>query len=116
MENTQNWQNYIRLELASIPENVGLARITIASFVSQVDLTLNDLEEIKVATSEAVSNAIIHGYENNKNGKVIIEAIRQDDRLILTVEDYGKGIEDIEKQWSQHIPQIQNAWVLVLSS
>ncbi|HHU33282.1 MAG: anti-sigma F factor [Zhaonellaceae bacterium] len=97
MENTQNWQNYIRLELASIPENVGLARITIASFVSQVDLTLNDLEEIKVATSEAVSNAIIHGYENNKNGKVIIEAIRQDDRLILTVEDYGKGIEDIEK-------------------
>lgn len=97
MENNTNYQNHIKLELASVPENVGLARITVASFVSQVDLTLNDLEEIKVATSEAVSNAIIHGYENNRTGKVVVEAILHDNKLILTVEDFGKGIDDIKK-------------------
>jgi len=97
MENKTNYRNHIKLEMTSIPENVGLARITVASFVSQLDLTLNDLEEIKVATSEAVSNAIIHGYENEKEGTVVIEAFLEENKLTLTIEDFGKGIEDIEK-------------------
>ncbi|WP_227766073.1 anti-sigma F factor [Zhaonella formicivorans] len=92
-----NWRNYIKLEFASLPENVGLARVAVASFASQVDLTLNDLEEIKVATSEAVSNAIIHGYENSPEGIVVIEAFRDETKLILTVEDRGKGIADVEQ-------------------
>lgn len=97
MDNKISYRNHIKLEMASVPENVGLARITVASFVSQLDLTLNDLEEIKVATSEAVSNAIIHGYENKTDGIVIVEAILEEDKLILSIEDFGKGIEDIEK-------------------
>ena len=52
---------------------------------------------IKVATSEAVSNAIIHGYENSPKGKIVVEAMRYQEKLILTIEDYGKGIEDIAK-------------------
>ena len=96
-KNKTEWQNYIKLEFLSVPENVALARITVASFISQVDLTLNDLEEIKEATSEAVSNAIIHGYENSPKGKIVVEAMRYQEKLILTIEDYGKGIEDIAK-------------------
>lgn len=91
------WQNYLKIEMPSLPENVGLARVAVASFISQYDLTLNDIEEIKVAVSEAVSNAIIHGYENSGAGKVLIEAVLCDNQLVLTIEDYGKGIPDVAK-------------------
>jgi len=56
--------NQAKLEFQSLPANVAFARVTVAAFASQLDFTLNDLEEIKVAVSEAVANAIVHGYEN----------------------------------------------------
>jgi len=89
--------NYIRLEFSSLPENVALARVLIASMAAQLDTTLNDLEEIKVAVSEAVSNAIIHGYQNKPNGMVKIEASIKEGFLEVMVEDCGVGIEDIEQ-------------------
>ena len=63
-------RNRMRLEFLSCSENVGLARVAVATFASGVDFNLSDLEEIKVAVSEAVSNAIIHGYEErfDRNG------------------------------------------------
>ncbi|MDS1030123.1 anti-sigma F factor [Bacillota bacterium LX-D] len=92
-----NWQNYMKLEFASLPENVGFARVAVASFISQVDLTLNDLEEIKVAISEAVSNAIIHGYENKPYGIVAVEVFRNKNMITIVIEDHGVGINDIEQ-------------------
>jgi len=85
------------LEFSSRAENVAFARVTVATFVSQVDFTLPDLEEIKVAVSEAVSNAIIHGYENNPDQVVRLEISIADEYMELVVIDRGKGIEDIEK-------------------
>lgn len=96
-KNQKNWENYLRMEFPSLPENVGLARVAVASFISQVDLTLNELEEIKVAVSEAVSNAIIHGYQNSGRGTILIEAFRSENKLILIVEDKGQGIADIKR-------------------
>ncbi|NLT96517.1 MAG: anti-sigma F factor [Clostridia bacterium] len=93
----KNLENYIRLEFSSLPENVALARVLIASLVAQLDTTLNDLEEIKVAVSEAVSNAIIHGYQNKPDGIVGVEAKIKDGLLEITVNDWGVGIEDIEQ-------------------
>ena len=93
----QNTENYIRLEFFSLPENVALARVLIASLVAQLDITLNDLEEIKVAVSEAVSNAIIHGYQNKTDGLVIVEAKIKGGMLEIIINDSGIGIEDIEK-------------------
>lgn len=90
-------QNFIRLEFTSIPENVALARVLIASLAAQLDTTLNDLEEIKVAVSEAVSNAIIHGYQNKSSGIVTIEANITKGMLEISVEDRGIGIVDIEQ-------------------
>lgn len=85
------------LEFSSRAENVAFARVTVAAFVSQVDFTLPDLEEIKVAVSEAVSNAIIHGYDNNPDQVIRLEISIADEYMELVVIDWGVGIEDIEK-------------------
>jgi len=89
--------NKIKLEFMSLAENVALARITVAALVSQLEITLNDLEEIKVAVSEAVSNAIIHGYQNGPEGIVTLTALLKGQTLILEIEDQGVGIPDIKK-------------------
>jgi len=90
-------KNKIILHFMSRGENVALSRVTIAALASQLELTLNDLEEIKVATSEAVSNAIIHGYQNSPDGMVKLTGILYDDELVIEVADEGIGIEDIQQ-------------------
>lgn len=87
--------NSMRLEFLSLPENVGLARVAVAAMVAQTDITLNELEEIKVAVSEAVANAIIHGYGGEPRGWVRITVNRRQESLEIIVEDNGKGIADI---------------------
>ncbi|BAF59406.1 MAG: anti-sigma F factor [Pelotomaculum sp.] len=87
--------NQMKLEFLSIPANVAFARVTVAAFASQLDFTLSDLEEIKVAVSEAVGNSIIHGYENAPDKIVKVYAALTGDTLEVKVEDSGKGIEDV---------------------
>lgn len=89
--------NFMNMEFLSVPENVGLSRVVVASFAAQLDLTLNDMEEMKVATSEAVSNCIIHGYNNQPIGKVWLSVTLFDNRLEIVVRDEGIGIEDVEQ-------------------
>lgn len=89
-------KNEMRLEFPSQPENVGLARVTVAAFAAQLDYTLADLEEIKVAVSEAVTNAIVHGY-GGPGGKVTVRAYLHDDALEVLVEDQGRGIDDVPR-------------------
>lgn len=91
----KNVINKIILQFLSIGENVALARVAVAALASQLDLTLNDLEEIKVATSEAVSNAIIHGYQNNPDRMVKLTGTLYDDYLEIEVSDEGIGIKDV---------------------
>lgn len=88
--------NWIKLEIPSDTRNVAFARTALALFASQLDWTLDELEDIKVAVSEAVSNSIIHGYELQE-GIVHIDASYHDNELSITVEDFGKGIPDIEQ-------------------
>ncbi|KUK81688.1 MAG: Anti-sigma regulatory factor [Pelotomaculum thermopropionicum] len=89
--------NQIKLEFLGVPANVAFARVAVAAFASQLDFTLADLEEIKVAVSEAVSNAIIHGYENAPDRFVRVFAALTADSLEVVVEDDGKGIEDVDQ-------------------
>lgn len=90
--------NYVRFEFPSVPENVSFARSCVGAFVSQLNCTLDDIEEIKLVVSEAVSNCIIHAYENRSNGKIEIIASLRDDRSVeITIKDYGKGIENLEQ-------------------
>lgn len=90
-------KNQIKLEFLSLGENVALSRITVAALASQLDMTLNDLEEIKVATSEAVSNAIIHGYQNKPFGIIKLIGTLYEDSILIEIIDEGVGIPDIQQ-------------------
>jgi len=96
-----NMMNEMKLEFEAVSENEGLARVVIAAFISSLDITVDELEDVKTAVSEAVTNAIIHGYEEH-GGKVVMNATlkkESSDRSLLTVEicDTGVGIEDVER-------------------
>jgi len=84
------------MEFASKSSNEGFARIVAAAFASQLDPTVEELADVKTAVSEAVTNAIIHGYENGP-GIITMICRLYDDSIEVTVIDKGKGIEDIEK-------------------
>jgi stage II sporulation protein AB (anti-sigma F factor) len=89
--------NYIRLEFPSRSSNEGFARMATACFASQMDPTLNELEDIKTAVSEAVTNAIVHAYPDSI-GRVTLKArICEGNVLEVTIKDAGKGISDVEK-------------------
>lgn len=78
-------------------ENESLARVALTSFVAQLDPTIDEISEFKTIVSEAVSNAIIHGYEEDGKGIVTVTAIRQGDVVSVAVKDEGKGIENIDR-------------------
>lgn len=89
-------KNHLKMSFPSLGENVGIARITAASFAAQVDLTLNEIEDIKVAISEAVSNAVIHGYAQT-SGQVEVTMNLYEDKLEFIIVDHGHGIADIDQ-------------------
>lgn len=91
------FRNHMKLQFASRSENESFARVTVAAFVSQLDPTLDELTDIKTVVSEAVTNAIIHGYENDPEGVVTISAEIAGDVVTITVQDTGRGIEDLEQ-------------------
>ncbi len=86
----------IRLEFDAISENEALARVVIAAFLTQLDPTLEELQDVKTAVSEAVTNAIIHAYQE-KGGKIVMSAALLNDELEVRIEDFGIGIENIQK-------------------
>ena len=88
--------NEMKLEFVSKSSNESFARVAVAAFVAQLDPTVEELSDIKTAVSEAVTNCIIHGYEN-KIGIVKVIAKLQNNTLLLEISDKGKGIENIEK-------------------
>ena len=88
--------NRFSLEFYSIPENVAFARVAVAAFASQLDCTLPELEEIKVAVSEAVGIAIIHGYRNKPDKIVYLTVTIYKEGLEIQIKDCGNGIADIE--------------------
>lgn len=88
--------NEMKIEFLSTSSNEKLARTAVAAFISlQLDPTLDELEDVKVAVSEAVTNAIIHGYENS-SGFVRMHCKLYEDSIEISVMDDGKGIADIE--------------------
>ena len=89
--------NQLILTFSSISENVGITRLLISSVGAQLDLSLNDIEELKVAVSEAVSNAIIHGYKNNPNHIVYLNLDITGDTLKIVVKDEGRGMSNVEQ-------------------
>ena len=90
------YDNEMKLEFSSKTSNEAFARVAVAAFVSQLDPTIDELSDIKTAVSEAVTNSIIHGYGEDSDGIVKIEAKIFLDTVQIEISDTGKGIEDIE--------------------
>lgn len=89
-------KNHMKLEFASKSKNESFSRVVVAAFAAQLDPTIEELSDIKTAISEAVTNAIIHGYEYG-DGIIKIEATIEGNVIEIIVEDFGKGILNIEK-------------------
>jgi len=87
--------NSMKLEFLAISENEGFARSTLSAFVSQLNPTLDEIEDIKTAVSEAVTNIVVHAY-GDKTGTVYITCELHNDTAVITIKDTGCGIENIE--------------------
>ena len=90
----ETFENEMKLEFVSKSVNEAFARIAIATFASQLDPTIEELADIKTAVSEAVTNCIIHGYED-KQGIVKMSAKLTENKIIIEISDKGKGIENV---------------------
>lgn len=93
--------NYINIKIKALLENVSVVRVAISTFISNVDITIDELMDIKTAVSEAVTNSIEHGYDNilDENSVVEISAYLEcgDENVVkIEIKDYGIGIDDIE--------------------
>lgn len=92
----EHFNNQMTVEFDSVSKNESFARVVVAAFVTRLNPTLEEVADIKTAVSEAVTNSIIHGYEN-KDGRIRIETHIVEDTVTVIVKDYGVGITDIEK-------------------
>ena len=86
--------NKMKMEFDGVSENEAFARVCVAAFVARLDPTLDEINDVKTAVSEAVTNSIIHGYEE-KGGIIEMEVCLDGTCATITIKDYGKGIEDV---------------------
>ena len=89
--------NKMSIEFVSKSQNEGFARVAVAAFVAQLDPTIDEISDVKTAVSEAVTNSIIHGYENKEDGIVRIEAEINKNEVTIVIIDKGIGIDDINQ-------------------
>lgn len=95
-QNGQEAVQEMELVFDSSPENESFARVAAAAFMARMDPTLEEVADVKTAVSEAVTNAVIHGYEGGK-GKIKIHMWITGRDLTVDVEDNGRGIEDVKR-------------------
>ena len=86
----------MRLEMESRSENEEFARVVVAVFLSRLNPTLEEVDDVKTAVSEAVTNAVIHGYGGGE-GTIFIRAAVEGREFFVEIEDRGAGIGDVEK-------------------
>lgn len=91
-----SYNNEMTLRFSAIKENESFARLSVASFVSNINPTIEEIGDIKTALSEAITNSIVHAYPKN-TGDVIVNVKISDNDVYITVTDYGIGIEDIDQ-------------------
>lgn len=86
----------MKLEIDSIPSNESFARVVVAAFLTRLNPTMEEVADVKTAISEAVTNAIIHGYRGEVH-KMILEASVEGELFTVSIEDFGVGMEDVER-------------------
>lgn len=89
--------NQMEVSFSAILDNENFARTTVAAFLTPLNPTIDEIIEFKTIVSEAVSNAIIHGYDHNAECFVVMKMQIDGRQVKLTIQDYGKGIENLEQ-------------------
>lgn len=89
-------ENHMQVHFDAKSVNEGLARMVVTAFMTNMNPTLEQIADVKTAVSEAVTNAIIHGYEDETK-QVKLTCDQNGQQLVVTVEDHGVGIEDLEQ-------------------
>ena len=92
-------QNYMYITFPAIPENEKISRMAVAAFIVGMNPTVEELEDVKTAVSEAVTNCIIHAYEekNREECSVWLNCKRNRNEVLIEIIDKGKGIANVEK-------------------
>ena len=90
-------ENHMQVHFDAKSVNEGLARMVVTAFMTNMNPTLEQIADVKTAVSEAVTNAIIHGYEDETK-QVELTCDQNGQQLVVTVEDHGVGIEDLEPE------------------
>lgn len=88
--------NEMKLEFDALSSNEAFARIAVAAFITPLNPTLEEISDVKTAVSEAVTNAVIHGYEG-RSGKIFMSCRVENTRVHITVQDKGSGIADVRQ-------------------
>ncbi len=88
--------NYVYIKIPSLSTNESFARSAVAAFCASLNPTIEEISDIKTAVSEAVTNAIIHGYDN-KLGDIVIECRIKGQVVEIIIEDFGCGIPNVDK-------------------
>lgn len=89
--------NRARISFDARSINEGFARMVVMGFMMDMNPTMDELTDVKTAVSEAVTNAIIHGYEMEESQEVEMICLREGDKLTIIIEDHGVGIGDVEE-------------------
>ena len=89
-------KNSMTLTFSSLAANEAFARTAVAAFILPLDPTVSEITDIKTAVSEAVTNAIIHGYESS-SGDIVLTCSYEGRDIYIEVSDRGKGINDVQK-------------------
>lgn len=89
--------NSMKLHIEAKSQNEGFARSVVAAFFVQINPTLEQIEDLKTAVSEAVTNCIVHAYDKTQQGDIDIACELTENTITVSITDYGKGIENVEK-------------------
>lgn len=88
--------NYFEMKLKAMSQNEKFARSTVASFAVSLNPTIDEINDIKTAVSEAVTNCVVHGYNCDENGDIFIKAVIENNTISIEIRDQGVGIGDVE--------------------
>lgn len=86
----------LKMQMHSKAENEAFARAAVAAFITRLNPTMEEINDVKTAVSEAVTNSVVHGYDNDE-GEIFISIDIEDHKVSVTVEDFGIGIENVEQ-------------------
>lgn len=85
--------DYVEIRVPAKPQYVGVARLTISGLASRVGFTYDDIEDLKIASSEAITNAVQHAYAGDDEGEVVIGCALYEDKIEIMVADHGKSFD-----------------------